>query len=86
MRGVKLICEVNDRMAESYERLPMDGPKAFICECGAHGCTGRVWLTLDEYGAIRAHPERFAIAPDHGSMAESVLERREQLVLSGTAA
>ena len=73
--GVRLICEVNDRMAESFERLPCDGPKAFICECGMHGCTARVALTLAEYYAIRAESGRLALAPEH----------EERLLLVATA-
>jgi hypothetical protein len=84
--GVRLICEVNDRMAASFERLPFDGPKAFICECGAVGCTERVSLTLDEYRAIRAHPERIAIAPDHAATPEVLVGQAEPLLRVATRA
>lgn len=79
-----LICEVNDRMADSFRRLPYDGPKEFICECGAVGCTARVSLTLPEYRALRAHPARLALAPGH-AVAEAVLERHDRFLLVETS-
>ena len=82
---MRLICEVNDRMAESFERLPFEGPTAFICECGRPGCTGRVLLTLREYRTIRGHPGRFAIAPGHAPTSEGV-DCTEPVVVAETRA
>jgi hypothetical protein len=83
---VRLICEVNDRMAESFARLPCEGPKAFICECGALACAARVSLTLAEYHTIRADPMRLALAPGHAAEAGGTLERDGRLVVAETAA
>lgn len=59
-----LLREVNERIAEvarpeRSERLP------FICECGNLDCRQPIELTHREYEKVRAHPRRFALAPDH---------------------
>lgn len=72
-------------MAESFKRLPCDGPKAFICECGAIGCTARVSLALPEYHAIRAHPARLALAPGHVVPVHDVFERSGRVLVETPA-
>jgi hypothetical protein len=42
-----------------------DGLSWFACECGDRGCTYAINLTLAEYGSVREHATRFAIARDH---------------------
>jgi hypothetical protein len=37
----------------------------FICECTNDHCLERVELTLEEYSAVRAHENRYIIAPGH---------------------
>jgi hypothetical protein len=40
-------------------------PIAFVCECGAVGCSDVVWLPGDAYDSCRADPRWAAIAPGH---------------------
>ena len=58
--------QINERLgagmralAEPDELLP------FVCECGSRRCSAVVELTLVEYEALRARPDRFAVLPDH---------------------
>jgi hypothetical protein len=37
----------------------------YRCECGSNGCEAIVELPLAEYEHVRAHPERFLVAPGH---------------------
>lgn len=59
-----LLREVNERIAEGA-RLERSGRLPFICECGNRDCRRPIELTHREYEEVRAHPRRFALAPDH---------------------
>jgi hypothetical protein len=83
---VRLICEVNDRMAESFARMPCDEPKAFMCECGALGCTARVSLTLAEYYALRADASLFALSPGHAAQVDGSIQRDERFAVADATA
>jgi hypothetical protein len=37
----------------------------FACECADLGCTEAIPLSIKEYEAIRAHPNRFFVARGH---------------------
>ncbi|MEO5575657.1 MAG: hypothetical protein ABIR67_11525 [Gaiellaceae bacterium] len=37
----------------------------FYCECSNANCTFQLQATLAEYEAVRAHPQRFLIRPEH---------------------
>jgi len=41
------------------------GTEPFRCECGDGACGHPIELTRGEYELVRAHPTRFAIAPNH---------------------
>lgn len=58
--------EANERIRASSERLkpPMERVP-FLCECFDLGCRTLVQLTPAEYERIRAHPNRFLVAPGH---------------------
>jgi hypothetical protein len=44
-------------------------PVPFLCECMDDTCMGRrVDLTLEEYGVIRRHENRFVIMRDHPTL------------------
>ena len=58
----------NERLRSALERTASDGPIPFLCECMDETCTGRVDLTLDAYGDIRAHENRFLIIRDHPTL------------------
>lgn len=65
-RNEALFREVNERVrsiaivhgadAHVYE---------FFCECSNADCTFQLRATLAEYEAVRAHGDRFLIAPEH---------------------
>src|SRR5204863_4658904 len=55
---------------EAIERNRGDsGPEelklTFLCECGVDTCFERIALTPEEYEAVRSHPARFVVAPEH---------------------
>jgi hypothetical protein len=43
-------------------------PIPFLCECMDDTCLARVDLTLEEYGAVRRHENRFVIVRDHPTL------------------
>jgi hypothetical protein len=53
----------------------------WICECFVPSCSDRIFLTLEEYEAVRASPARFAIRPHQAHFdptIEDVVERSER--------
>jgi hypothetical protein len=44
---------------ESGDRVP------FLCECADPGCFEAVWLCIDDYEHVRAHPNRFVLVAGH---------------------
>jgi hypothetical protein len=56
---------------EASQRVP------FICECAEPSCTETVMLSLPDYEAVRAHPDRFFLIAGHeaaGNTQERILE------------
>jgi hypothetical protein len=50
----------------------------FYCECSNVDCSRQVPATLAQYEAVRAHPRRFLITPDHWlPEIETVQEKNE---------
>lgn len=37
----------------------------FACECADLSCIEQINMTLDEYEAIRSHPNQFLVLPGH---------------------
>ena len=61
-----LFREVNERaesLAETFERR--SERRTFVCECADTKCVTQISLPLTEYEAIREHPNRFIVAPEH---------------------
>ena len=58
-----------------------DDRSPFLCECEDPGCRQVLRLTIDEYEAVRAHPRRFIVAPDHPTGHARVVERHEGFVI-----
>jgi hypothetical protein len=53
-----------------------------ICECSARGCIDRVDISLAEYERVRAHGDRFVVAPGHQDLAiETVIERHDAYLI-----
>ena len=74
MRRRLLIREANEHMAASFERLGLDGPRAFVCECRDSACMEIVYMTLAEFRAIESSDGRHVVVHRHGP------ERDEELV------
>ena len=50
----------------------------FYCECANADCSLQVQATIAEYEAVRAHPARFIVAPEHWlPEVESVAEKSD---------
>ena len=83
--------EVNERIAEAAKRTLVLPDAEFLCECGRPDCLERVIVRLDDYEAIRAHPDRFVLVlgqvpalPAEAHALLDLLDRgreRERLVL-----
>jgi hypothetical protein len=58
---------VNERVTAWPERqaAPATEKLMFYCECGDDHCWERVYLTAEEYEAIRADSSRFAVVEGH---------------------
>ena len=56
----------------------------FVCECSRTDCTEMIELMLDEYERVRAHGDRFVIAPGHEDREiERVVERNQRFSVVG---
>jgi hypothetical protein len=65
-RNEALFRDVNERVravAEQHGGEPH--LYQFFCECSNVDCTFQLNATLAEYEAVRAHSNRFLVAPDH---------------------
>jgi hypothetical protein len=57
--------DLNDRIVRAAVQLDFEGFVPLICECPNDRCFRLVRTTLDEYRAIRAHPDRLVLYPGH---------------------
>ncbi len=77
-RTEALFREVNERIAESAERLNADDAE-FVCECADSNCTMRVEATLDQYEQVRRDGATFLLVPGHEDRrVEAVVEREAE--------
>ena len=75
-RNQSLFREVNERIGQLANGSDGGGHDSYICECGNRGCTGSMELSRAEYEAVRRHPNRFAVLPNHENhVTETVVER-----------
>ena len=72
----------NDRIAGKAAELAWHDPIPFLCECSDSRCFGRLELTLDEYGSVRAHSEQYLMKPGHQLSGGFVLEQDERLAVA----
>lgn len=78
-----LFRNLNERLKELDDRLdtrsvgaPVAEREEFFCECGRLDCMARFETTREQYEAVRAHPERFMVLPEHVQAdIEHVVER-----------
>ncbi len=75
----ELFRTANERLRAQIEgSIPAQRPVPFVCECVDELCMDRVEMTIDEYRHVRAHEDKFAVAPGHAAEGgEIVLEERE---------
>jgi hypothetical protein len=58
--------EVNERIQEVASAFDLTSePLDLICECGDAACVARITLSREEYEAVRADSELFAVATGH---------------------
>jgi hypothetical protein len=81
-RNQSLFREVNERIEELNKAFDDYAPYgSWACECARMDCVERIDMTLGEYEAIRAAPNRFAILPHEDHFVpgvERVVERTER--------
>lgn len=71
-----LFREVNTHIAELEDRISTEGDLLpLICECANTGCTTVVEVEPATFRAVRAHQQRFLVAPGHEQDDETVVER-----------
>jgi hypothetical protein len=71
-----LFREVNERIAETAERLDADSVE-FQCECANAQCTERVEAELDDYEHVRSDGATFLLAAGHeDERIERIVKRR----------
>ena len=52
------------------------------CECGRETCTEWIWMSANEYEAVRSQDDRFAVVPGHESAdVERVVERNLRFLI-----
>ncbi len=90
MRRRLLIREANEHMAASFERLGLDGPRAFVCECRDPSCMEIVYMTLAEFRTVEAAEGRHVVTHRHGPAPDEELvatnERYAVVVLTPVGA
>jgi hypothetical protein len=66
-RNQALYREVNEKLEALNEAfaVALDAGGSWVCECADLSCAEAMELTLGEYEALRAHPNRFAVLPGH---------------------
>ena len=83
-RNQALYREINEKIEDlnrAFDQVFELG-SSWICECADENCTEPVELTLAEYEAIRAHPDRFTVLPGHVyPEAEIVVDEHETYVV-----
>jgi hypothetical protein len=75
--------EVNERVRDVNEAFSdLTGRGDFVCECGDASCVQGITLTMDEYRAVRAQPELFAIAVGHEMLdVEDVVDSNDRFTI-----
>ena len=72
---------VNEGIAEASEKFESEEAE-FLCECGDAHCTHRLEVPLNEYEAVREHPERFIVRHGHvESDVEEVVKNRRRYAI-----
>jgi hypothetical protein len=68
----------NESLRTVFEEAASHEPEEaypFLCECGERRCTEVVYVMLDTYASVRAHPQRFLIIAGHKQLdSERIVE------------
>ena len=57
---------VNESVAADVEAYNAEtGRYGFLCECSNDACFERIWLSIEEYEAVREEGRRFVVIPEH---------------------
>ena len=64
-RNEALFREVNERINDLTLHQLGDGEPRFVCECSMTSCSASIDLTHEQYEAVRASPNRFALVRGH---------------------
>jgi hypothetical protein len=73
--------QANEAIVDAMERFQgtEDHPLSLVCECGISECMDTVEASLREYAAVREHPTRFIVKPDHLiAQVETVVGRTDE--------
>jgi hypothetical protein len=83
----RLFREITGREQTLAEALAAESTYGWRCECADRDCNERIPMTLADYERLRAHANRFAVAPDHAGPADDIIDRYDSyLVVAGRAA
>jgi hypothetical protein len=77
-----LFRSVNQRVRDLNEAFTFALPLGdSVCECARYECVDRLYLSLEEYAAVRAVPTRFFVSPSDShvcSEVEDVVQRTDR--------
>jgi hypothetical protein len=71
---------INEQASRAASRENVDEPlHSATCECSNDQCDEQLFLSPNEYAAVRQHETRFAVAPGHDAPEiERVVERHSR--------
>lgn len=78
--------EANEKINAVRERLNIDAPTPYLCECDVGECREPIRLAPAEYEEVRTSPSRFALAPGHPHEGRVVEERDGYVIVEETGA
>lgn len=81
-KNQSLFREVNERIEPLNQSFsPSNRLNEFLCECANETCSEHVSMTVEEYEAVRASSEQFAVMPDDAHVwpdVERVVDRHDR--------
>jgi hypothetical protein len=87
LRRRLLIREANEHMAAGFQRLELDGLRAFICECRDSSCMEIVYMTVAEFRKLETDEGRHFVVHRHGPAPdEELLETNDRYAVVALAA
>jgi hypothetical protein len=73
-RNETVFRDANEGIAARRAELgAIEGGTPFICECEEETCTALVYLTPEEYEAVRSEPYHFVIATGHATRGTEIV-------------